>query len=110
MSITRRLFLRNSAAAGAVAATVATPVIAEARNDPYDRALHHWREFQAAIGEILPADCRLQVFGSVTGFRVDALRKMPDEVRPGVFITIERTECAAHWIAGSGWVARGRVA
>lgn len=109
-NISRRFFLRNSAAAGAVAATVTTPVLVEARNDPYDRALHHWQEFQAAICEILPGDCRIQVFGSTNGFRVEANQKGSLEVRPGVFITIEDTQAAAHYIEGSGWVDRGRGA
>lgn len=50
MSITRRLFLRNSATAGAVAATVAIPVAVEAAAEPEmtirERAIWHMRELE----------------------------------------------------------------
>lgn len=62
MSITRRLFLRNSAAAGAVAATVATPVIAEAAAvvDPDERIAAAIAEIHVALGEKYPG-WRVQV-------------------------------------------------
>ena len=47
MSITRRLFLRNTAAAGAVAATAAPPVVAaEPEMTIRERALWHMRELE----------------------------------------------------------------
>lgn len=61
MSITRRLFLRNSAAAGAVAATVATPVLADAAVvDPDERIAAAIAEIHLALGEKYPG-WRVQV-------------------------------------------------
>lgn len=61
MSITRRLFLRNSAAAGAVAATVTTSVIAEAAAvDADERIAAAIAEIHIALGEKYPG-WRVQV-------------------------------------------------
>jgi hypothetical protein len=47
MTITRRLFLRNTVSAGAVAATVAAPVVAaEPEMSPHDQAWWHIRELE----------------------------------------------------------------
>lgn len=53
MSITRRLFLRNSAAAGAVAATVAAPAVAVAATPmtPREQAIWHIRELKRLVLE-----------------------------------------------------------
>ena len=52
MSITRRLFLRNTAAAGAVAATVAAPVVAaEPETAIRETALWHMRELERLLFE-----------------------------------------------------------
>ena len=52
MSITRRLFLRNTAAAGAVAATVAAPAVAaEPEMTIRERALWHMRELERLLFE-----------------------------------------------------------
>lgn len=107
--LTRRLFLRNTAAAGAVGVAVAAPVVAETLSDADERAVYHWQEFQRAVQEMLPTDARLQVFGGCAGFRVEALCKEPAEVRPRTFIDIERIDCAAHYIEGRGWVEKGRA-
>lgn len=52
MSITRRLFIRNAAAVGAVGATV-TAATAEAAPErtPYEQAIWHIRELERLIAE-----------------------------------------------------------
>ena len=56
MSITRRLFLRNTAAAGAVGAVVAVPAVAEAKAElsAKERFDHHLAEFKKAAEELDP--------------------------------------------------------
>lgn len=53
MSITRRLFIRNTAAVGAVGATVATPAAVDAAPErtPHEQALWHIRELNRLIRE-----------------------------------------------------------
>lgn len=61
MSITRRLFLRNSAAAGAIGVTIAAPVVAEAAaGDPDERIAAAIAEIHIALGEKYPG-WRVQV-------------------------------------------------
>lgn len=56
MNITRRLFLRHSAAAGAVGATIAIPAVAEAKAElsAKERFDHHLAEFRKAAEELDP--------------------------------------------------------
>ncbi len=53
MSITRRLFLRNTAVAGAVGATVAAPALAQGSEPrtPRDQAIWHMREIERLMFE-----------------------------------------------------------
>ncbi|RVD31406.1 hypothetical protein [Mesorhizobium sp. M4B.F.Ca.ET.017.02.2.1] len=54
MSITRRLFLRNTAAGALASTAVAVPVIAEAtqRDSAFARARYHYDQFAAAMDEL----------------------------------------------------------
>lgn len=56
MSITRRLFLRNTAAAGAVGATIAAPVVAEAATPMtlHEQADYHARELVKLMDVLHP--------------------------------------------------------
>lgn len=53
MNITRRLFIRNTAAVGAVGATVAVPATAEAAPErtPHEQAIWHIRELERLVAE-----------------------------------------------------------
>ncbi|MEO9336988.1 hypothetical protein ABFT80_06070 [Mesorhizobium sp. SB112] len=105
-SFTRRLFLRGTIAAS-VGASVAVPAVAQACAK--ERAVHHWGEFFQAIREMAPADCRIQVYGGAHGFRAEALRRIQEEVRPGLFIPIERIAYESHFFGEKGWIAEGLV-
>lgn len=108
--ITRRLFLRNTAAAGAVGATIAAPAVAEAvqPETARERAEKAWAEFSAAISEMLPEDCRLQIIGDASRngekawFRADAFRREIEQVRPNVSLPVERF-AGSVGIRNSGW-------
>ena len=108
--ISRRLFLRNSAAAGAVAATVSTPVVAETaiRSSAEEAALHHWAGLMTALRELAPDDCRLTIIGGdmrtigKESMRVTALRTADEEVRPGYVIPIERL-AGSYRLSADGW-------
>lgn len=105
MSITRRLFLRNTAAAGAVGATIAAPAIAEAKIElsARDRAVAAWAELIEAISELSPADCRLQIVGDQKFFRVNALRTEMEQVHPKVTMPVERFVASIEWSEPNGW-------
>lgn len=108
--ITRRLFLRNTAAAGAVATTIGAPVIAEtaARSSAEEAALHHWHGLMAALRELMPDDCRVTLVGGDMrtigegSVRVTAMRTADEEVRPGLIMPIERFAASYH-LSGEGW-------
>lgn len=110
MSITRRIFFRNAAAAGAGATTIAAPVVVEASKptSAEDRAVQAWSEFCAALEELMPADCRIQVFGShVAGrqhpsIRVEAMRTQIERVHPKVRMPVKRIVQTAY-VHRDGW-------
>ena len=67
MSITRRLFLRNTAAAGAVAATVTAPVAAaEPEMTIRERAIWHMREIERLVREDGGETVVVQAIGTYT--------------------------------------------
>ncbi|SFJ57274.1 hypothetical protein [Aerobium aerolatum] len=56
MTITRRLFLRNTAAVGAVGTTLAAPAIAaKPEMTPHELASYHARQLAEAMNQIDPA-------------------------------------------------------
>lgn len=65
MSITRRLFIRNTAAVGAVGAAVATPAAVDAAPErtPHEQALWHIRELERLVFEDGALDCHIFVGG-----------------------------------------------
>ncbi|TKT78398.1 hypothetical protein [Aquamicrobium sp. LC103] len=63
MSITRRLFLRNTAAAGAVGAAVTTPAVAEPELTPYEKAIWHMRELERLALEDGASEACVMVVG-----------------------------------------------
>lgn len=65
MSITRRLFIRNTAAVGAVGATMAAPAAASPIKSLREQALWHMRELERLAIE----DGAQSAMIAVTGFR-----------------------------------------
>lgn len=65
MSITRRLFIRNTAAVGAVGATVAAPAAVEAAPERtlHEQAIWHIRELERLTLEDGALDCHIFVGG-----------------------------------------------
>lgn len=64
MSITRRLFLRNTAAASAVVATVATPAIVEAMEPehPWAKVRRIARDLSDALAEVDDGNIYAEIF------------------------------------------------
>lgn len=75
------------------------PAIALARPEmtSQERADLHWMQFCAALEEMIPTDCRLQIFGSHVHerdfpcFRIQLARAERKEVKPNIFIQVERS-------------------
>ncbi|MEI5680527.1 MULTISPECIES: hypothetical protein [unclassified Mesorhizobium] len=106
MSITRRLFLRNTAVATAVVATVGAPAVAEAakQNSP---AMDHWAAFIASLGERVPAGSRIQIFGGTTHVRAEIMVTSIEQVHPKVAMPVERI-VASYRLRREGWVSEDR--
>ncbi len=108
--ITRRLFLRNTASAGAVAATVATPVVAEAAisSRAEDAAVFHWNALMAALGELTPSGSRLHLRGGHmhtighNSATVMALRTVQKELVVGKIVPVEQIAGNYH-LSAEGW-------
>ncbi len=66
MSITRRIFLRNTAAAGAVGTTIAAPAAVEASQvrTPREQAIWHMREIERLMKEHGADDVHLTAVGT----------------------------------------------
>lgn len=105
MNITRRLFLRNTAAAGVVGTAIASPAVAEAKIElsARDRAVAAWAQLIEAISELSPANCRLQIVGDQRFFRVNALRTEMERVHPRVTMPVERFVASIEWSDTNGW-------
>lgn len=95
--ISRRLFLRTTAAAGAVGATVAAPAIGEAAQNqtPEQKVLAAWAALCLALEDILPMDGRLFIVGNhrlgqQPNFTVESVVERVEQVHPKVALPVER--------------------
>lgn len=102
MSITRRLFLRNTAAAGAVAATIVSPTVVEAAKEP--EAVACWEAFIASLGNRVPPNSRIQIFGSATAVRAEIIVTQIEQVHPKVTMPVDRS-FASYRLTANGWKA-----
>ena len=83
--ISRRLFLRNTAAVGAVASTTALPAVAEAVQPPTVEvsALHHWTGLLAALRELAVEGARSVVAVLIAEVALLAEAGLDDAVATG---------------------------
>lgn len=104
-ALTRRLFLRNTAAAGAVAATVAVPAVVDATEHQVT-PLDHWAAFIASLGDRVPEGARIQIFGNATVARCEIMVTQIEQVHPSVTMPVERC-VGAYRLLPEGWVSEG---
>lgn len=103
---TRRSVLKALSLSGVSVATGFAQAKAEAL-PPEERAARAWREFCEALEDIVPADCRIQVFGShkhgrqTPVFRIEGHRTVVEEI--GVTtMTVDRLACN-YIVREDGW-------
>ena len=89
MSITRRLFLRRTAAAGAVGATVAVSGPAQAEGEPLDLIEYHLRELTKAM-QILHPDIDRYMFDASVGMAVVSKGLRRGTLIDGIFHDVDR--------------------
>lgn len=101
MSITRRLFLRHTAATGAVAVTVAAPA-ASAPQSPQEA----WAVIMASLRREVGSDCRIQLTGNDNSLFVVVWRTVMEQVSPRQVIPVDRI-VASYALEGGGWKPKG---
>jgi len=96
--ITRRLFLRNSAVAGAVAAI---PPTAEATTRAH--SWDCWKDLIASLGDRVPEGAKVRVWGHADIVHADVVATVMEQVHPNMRIPVDRL-VGAYDLTPEGWV------
>lgn len=100
-TITRRHFLRNTAATGAVGAIIAAPAAVEAAL-PESPAMDCWNTLIASLGDRVPDGSRVQIFGNSSAARAVIMKTGIEQVRPNLALPVERI-VASYRLRPEGW-------